>query len=144
VLADLEPDYGKTVEEVYTEVAITIIEKTPSLDVLAFAELSPITGRREAALACTEDCLSWAATPTWVARWDEATYFPTLVMCMLPLHIKTLAHNASAVLADVRKDILSVQGLLVDEVTWVAPVLQLPDKADAEPLLKNPKTILEI
>jgi hypothetical protein len=63
---------------------------------------------------------------------------------MLPLHIKTLAHKASVVLADARRRFLCVQGLLVDEVIWVAPILQLSDKPDTGPLLKNPEAILEI
>ncbi|OCK84554.1 hypothetical protein K432DRAFT_389448 [Lepidopterella palustris CBS 459.81] len=82
ILSEFKPDYEKSVEEMYIEVAIKIIEKSMSLDILSFTKLPPVTDNRM--YSAKDKCLGWPKLPTFAARWVEQTMFHTLALYRLP------------------------------------------------------------
>jgi hypothetical protein len=83
-VAGIDVAYDRTVEEVYTDTALAIIRSTGDLDVLSFTDGSPLVD--DSPILPEALVLGWPNTPSWVARWDEETFFPTSAMCGLRPH----------------------------------------------------------
>jgi hypothetical protein len=60
-------------------------------------------------------------TPSWVARWDEETWFPTSAMCGLKPHREHVESPAAVSVADANSGVLSLEGHILDTVVYVAP-----------------------
>ncbi|CAO2653814.1 Nn.00g032250.m01.CDS01 [Neocucurbitaria sp. VM-36] len=136
-LSGLEPAYDKTVEEVYTEAALAIITSTKDLDVLSFAEGPPRID--DDIPRPDDDRLGWPETPSWVARWDEETWFPTSALCGLSPHKERTGPQASIEFSDAQAGILKLWGHEIDTVVYVAPYVQWPEGPKDVPRPTNPQ-----
>lgn len=139
-LIGYEPAYNKTVEEVYIEIALVIIENTRNLDVINFAESPPNID--DVLPSTNPKQLGWPGTPSWVARWDEATWFPTSAMCGLTPHKERTGPPAFVISSDSQAGILRLHGRRIDEVMYVAPYVQWPDEPGESPRPQNPQVFL--
>jgi hypothetical protein len=79
--------------------------------------------------------LGWLNTPSWVAHWDEETWFPTSAVCGLKPHEERVEPRAAVCVADVGTGILTLQGHIFDTVVYVAPYVHWPESdAKAHPI----------
>jgi hypothetical protein len=141
-LVDLEPDYNMSVEEVYTETAVKIIENTGNLSILSFVEAPP---REEDNLPLPgDDQLGWPNTPSWVARWDECTWF---VEPMWKRRNRTKESDVvpiRIISADSSSGMLQLGGRILDQVVYVAPYVRWPTRVEPAPKPTNPKVFVQI
>jgi hypothetical protein len=143
-LCDLEPDYDKSVEDVYTETAVKIIQKTGNLDILSLTEGPPRT--EDSFPLPKNDQLGWPNTPSWVARWDEQTYFLSSALINWASHNENNSKPPiSITFADAGTGGLKLGGVLLDQVVYVAPYVHWsvpPDDSILKPT--NPKVFIEM
>lgn len=138
----LVPAYEKSVEEVYTDTCLAVIASTCNLDMLSFAENPPCIDN---SIQTAEDRhLGWPGTPTWVARWDKETWFPTSAMCELSPHTTRGGPSASLPFTISDKSVLSLKGRYIDEVVYVAPYVSWPRSPDVEPIPMNQDAFLNM
>ncbi|KXJ88193.1 heterokaryon incompatibility protein-domain-containing protein [Microdochium bolleyi] len=126
----IEPDYTKTTQEVYHEIAIKIIEETKSLRILA--TISP-----------GEDHLDDDFLPSWVPNWEASELKSNGFRSELSTTYRTTAVNhvppAEWRFSPGKKNSIQVRGYIIDVVDEHTTTMDIYDKyAPFEPKRNDP------